>query len=86
MKFTRKVSVKYAAFVLATLRLTSATIRADDAADYLLTTRIVNRCNPTKNPQGPQVPAPPVATGNALSIGSSECELEYRHRLVRSGS
>ena len=65
MKLTRKVSVKYGAFVLATLLLTGATIRADDAADYLLTTRIVNRCNPTENPQGPQVPAPNVATGNA---------------------
>src|SRR6266850_2311737 len=70
MKITRKVFSGCSSLMFSALILTSATtVRADqngdDASNYLLTTRIVNRCNPTENPQGPQVPAPNVATGNA---------------------
>src|SRR5438132_1210660 len=53
---------------LKNARVLTPTDPPDQAPNYLLTTRIVNRCNPTENPQGPQVPAPLVANAGCPSV------------------
>jgi len=73
MKFTRKVfsgcsSLMFSVLILASATTVRADQNGDDAPNYLLTTRIVNRCNPTENPQGPQVPAPLVANAGCPSV------------------